>query len=105
MSEEIVNASNPRTVKKGEDREKRQIREREDDLREILATAAGRRFLRRLIFVECRVHETSYHSSGQLFAAQEGRRGVGAQLQGEIMNASLEGWLTLEREQFSAPDA
>ena len=101
--EERVNAADPKQVREKGLKEKRADQQQDDDLRTLLELPAGRRFLARLIFDDCALLETSYHSSGQLFAHNEGRRGVGSQLQGEIMKASLEGWCTLLRERFVKP--
>jgi hypothetical protein len=99
------NASSARAVEKKAQREKRLEQQKVEDLRTLLALPAGRRVLIRLLFDEdwCRVYATSYHPSGQQFAANEGRRGVGAQLMAELMNADLEGFLSLVREHQTDP--
>lgn len=98
LPEKPYNAADPESVRDRKRREKRTDDEYAEDLRQLLTLPAARRFLRRLIFEECHLNETSYHASGQQFAANEGRRGVGAQLQAEIMHADLEGWIALVRE-------
>ncbi len=104
MSEEArEDASSPKKVADKGRKERREEKQALDDLRELLAHAAGRRFLRRLIFDECALNQTSYHASGQQFAMNEGRRGVAVQLQGELMLANLDGWLALVHEHHVKP--
>jgi hypothetical protein len=104
MTEEPTdNAADPQAIRAKGRKSKRDDEQRDEDLRELLALPSGRRFLRRLIFIECALNQTSYHPSGQTFAFNEGRRGVAAQLQGEIMSANLEGWFQLIREDLVKP--
>lgn len=99
MSEqERENAADPQAVREKGRKEKRAEDEQQQELRELLEIPAFRKFVGRLIFTECHLLETSFHPNGQQFAANEARRGVGSQLQAEIMNASLEGWISLLRE-------
>jgi hypothetical protein len=102
--EQVDNAANPKKVREKGRKEDREERQRDDDLRELLASDVGRRFLRRLIFDVCHLNQTSIHPSGQQFAVNEGARGVGVKLQGEIMAADIEGWIRLLREHHVKPD-
>lgn len=106
MSEETFNAADPRKVQERRRTEKRQQDQAREDLRELLALPAGRRFLWRLIKDEewCGFFRTSYDPSGQRFAANEGRRGVGVQLVGEIMNVDPKAWVTLQQELLPPPE-
>jgi hypothetical protein len=103
--EERVDTTNPKHVRAAAKREEREVEQRQADFRAVLATPEGRRIFTWLIFsVEgCALNQTSFHSSGQQFAANEGRRGVGVQLQAEIMQASLEDWIRLVREHQNPP--
>lgn len=98
--EEVVpNAADPKAVRESGRKEKRREQQAEDDLRALLQQPAGRRFLMRLIAQKCHTFQTSYHPSGQQFAANEGRRGVGVELMTEIMALDPEAWITMLREQ------
>lgn len=104
--EERINTSDPKRVRAAAKQERREVEQRRADFRAVLATAEGRRIFTWLIFSAegCALNQSSFHSSGQQFAANEGRRGVGAQLQGEIMQASLEDWIRLIREHQNPPN-
>lgn len=82
--------------------EKRERENELEDLRAVLELPAGRRLLWRLITAEewCGVFRSSYHPSGQQFAANEGRRGVGVQLMGELMELDPQAWIAMQSEQL-----
>lgn len=101
---EAPNAADRRRVREQEKRNQFIDKQHTEDLREILSTPSGRRVLRHVLFDLCHLDETSYNPSGQLFAANEGRRTVAVELERELRDAHLEGWLTLLREQHVKPD-
>lgn len=101
MSEDEFNAANPAQVRDRGRKQKREEEQELDDLRELLKLPAGQRFLWRMLKT-CRVWETSFHPSGQLFAANEGRRGVGVELMTQIIEADPQAWIALQQERLDA---
>lgn len=103
MSEqpESYNAADPKAVKERGRKEKRADEQAHEDLRELLQHPCGRRFLWRQL-AACSVWQTSFHPSGQQFAANEGRRSVGVELMTQIIEADPQGWISLQQEQLDA---
>lgn len=95
------NAADPKQVRARGLKEKRQEEQELEDLRELLNLPAGRRFLWRQL-ERCAVWKTSFHPSGQVFAANEGRRGVGVELMTQIIEADPQAWIALQQERLDA---
>jgi len=95
----VGNASDVQQVKKAGHKEK--LKEKEDvkDLKEVLSTREGRRFLWRLL-TECKVFSSIWTPSAQIhyFA---GRHDLGLWLMAEIENADQEAFLTMLKEKNS----
>jgi hypothetical protein len=104
VSEQGHNAGDRRRVREQEKADKLTEQQHIDDLRVILSMPAGRRVLRHVLFDLCHLNESSYNPSGQLFAANEGRRTVAVELERELIEVDLEGWLTLQREHHVKSD-
>lgn len=99
--DEKFNAANPAQVR---DRGRKQKHEEEQelvDLRELLKLPAAQRFLWRQL-EKCHVWASSFHPSGQVFAANEGRRGVGVELMTQIIEADPQAWIDLQQQRLDA---
>jgi hypothetical protein len=68
-----------------------------DDIKWLMAHAAGRRFVSRLL-EETGVHRTSFHNSGSTMAFNEGRKHLGYFLTGELLEIAPDAYLKLLRE-------
>lgn len=68
-----------------------------DDLKWLMAHAAGRRFVSRLL-EESGVHRTSFHNSGSTMAFNEGRKHIGYFLTGELLEIVPDAYLKLLKE-------
>lgn len=68
-----------------------------DDIKWLMAHAAGRRVVSRLL-EESGVHRTSFHTSGSTMAFNEGRKTLGYFLTGELLEIVPEGYLRLIKE-------
>jgi hypothetical protein len=99
--EENYNAADPQAVKTRRRKEKDADAQDAEDLRELLRYPFGRRFLWRMLG-KCAVWKTSFHPSGQQFAANEGRRSVGVELMTNIIEADPQSWIDLQQEQLDA---
>lgn len=98
MSQPFVkNASDSEQVKGARLKEKHK-NEREDlDIREVLSTLPGRRFVWRYLS-RCGVFKSSYSHSGSEVYFNEGRRDIGLSLLGDIMRASPQSYLQMIKE-------
>jgi len=68
-----------------------------DDVKWLMAHAAGRRFVSRLL-EETGVHRTSFHNSGSTMAFNEGKKHLGYFLTGELLEITPDGYLKLIKE-------
>lgn len=68
-----------------------------DDLKWLMAHAAGRRFVTRLL-EETGLFRTSFHTSGSVMSLNEGRKQVGYFLQSELVATTPEAYLKLLKE-------
>jgi hypothetical protein len=103
MSEEgeQYNAADPKKVRDRKRKEQDQDAQALEDLREMLRQPFGRRFLWNML-ASCDVWKTSFHPSGQQFAANEGRRGVGVELMTQIIEADPQAWIDMQQERLNA---
>lgn len=62
---------------------KHQSQQQAEDIKWLMATAQGQRFLTRLL-EETAVFRTAFHTSGQVMALNEGRKQIGYWLIGEL---------------------
>jgi hypothetical protein len=79
------------------------VRDQElNDLKSILATDYGKRFLMRLID-RANLYQPTYGGGAQIsdFAFMEGRREFGLYILGEITQANSDAWLAMQKQQFS----
>lgn len=95
------NAIDPKQVKarnrKAKDREDQET----EDLRSILSTEHGRRFLWTELS-RCRVFQTAFHSEQLVFAHNEGRRSAGVELMARIIETDAKAWILMQQEATQA---
>ena len=68
-----------------------------EDIKWLMAHAAGRRVVSRLL-EESGVFRTSFHNSGSVMAHNEGRKHIGYFLTGELLEITPDGYLKLLKE-------
>ena len=68
-----------------------------DDIKWLMAHAAGRRVVSRLL-EESGAFRTSFHNSGSVMAFNEGRKQIGYFLTGELLEITPEGYMKLLKE-------
>lgn len=95
------NAADPKAVNERKRKDKRTDERAQDDLRAVLALPAGRRLLWRLLET-CGTWKSSFHTSGQIFACNEGRRGVGVEMMAAIAEADPQAWIDMQQERLDA---
>lgn len=96
MKANVKNAADAEQVKEAEKKVK-WTRERElEDIRFILQTSQGRRFVWRYLTL-CGVFETSFTGSSETFF-KEGQRNVGLKLLADINDAEAEAFVVMMRE-------
>ena len=105
MSRTLVqNSADPKQVKAAEQKEKIREEQTVNDLRTLMNTAHGRRFIRRLIVDVCGRDRSTYingptgRDSDKDFL--EGGRNIGLQVLAEVREACPEQWLLTEKEHY-----
>lgn len=91
MDDERPSSNDPRKLKEQSARIKDREKTDAEDLKAVLATVEGRRFVRGLL-ADCGEHRTSFHTNAIQMAFNEGARNVGLKLKSRIVAASPE-WL------------
>lgn len=84
----VTNAADPKQVRRAAQTVRRAELERRADLREVLRTRPGRRFLWTLLS-ECGLFESSFSLDLALMAHKEGERNVGLRLFAELNNVDV----------------
>lgn len=84
----VTNAADPKQVRRAAQAERRAEIERRADLREVLRSRSGRRFLWTLLS-ECGLFESSFSSDLALMAHKEGERNVGLRLFADLNNVDV----------------
>ncbi|CAB4161432.1 hypothetical protein UFOVP728_49 [uncultured Caudovirales phage] len=69
-----------------------------EDVRWLMSSPRGRRLVWWLLG-KCGVNRTSFNNSGSVMAFNEGQRNIGLLLQGEVIEASPEAYMTMLTEQ------
>lgn len=80
--------------------DKRRRLQQEDDLKWLMAHAAGRRIASRILEVTG-VRRTSFNPSGSVMAFNEGRRNVGLWFEGNLLAVAPDGYFKLLKEYAS----
>lgn len=91
-------SGNPRAQEQMKSRERQEQRQREDDLRALLALPAGRRFLWHLIDTRCAYHGTGFSLSGSEMYFLAGKRDVAAELRRDLQDADMKGYAAMLHE-------
>ena len=100
----VRNAANEKQVKRAGDREQLRQETDIDDLKKIMSTVHGRRFVRRLIVTSAGLLRSSYlgaptgRGSDPVFL--EGRRSVGIDLHDELSNHCFDKWMLALAEDY-----
>lgn len=102
--EQTFNAGEETQVKKRVRKEELEARQAEDDLRAVMAMVQGRRFIWRWLGITG-IHRTSFSTNALTMAKDEGRRNVGLQLEAELMEADVRGYLTMQNEAINKEKA
>lgn len=89
MIDDPVSSNDPRQLKKQEIRGKDREKQEAADLKAVLETAQGRRFVRGLL-ADCGEHRTSFHTNALQMGFNEGMRNIGLKLKARIIRACPE---------------
>lgn len=93
----VGNAADVQQVRKAAQTDKRERVKQLEDVRQILATQVGRRFVWRYL-QECGVFQSSFHPSGSQLYYNEGMRNVGLMLMADINESSPDAYQTMLKE-------
>lgn len=89
MTDERVSSSDPKQLKERGARAKDREKQDAEDLKAVLASPEGRRFVRGLL-ADCGEHRTSFHTNAIQMSFNEGARNVGLKLKARIVRACPE---------------
>lgn len=92
-----VNASNPKQLKAKALSDKQREFKHENDLREVLASAAGVRFVARVIGA-CGWNAPHFHPNNSTMCEVAGRRSIAWQLEQWIADTDLSLWFAVRQE-------
>lgn len=96
----VANAASEKQVKSAGHKERLREKERKKDLQEVLSTVEGRRFLWGQM-KRCKVYESVWESSAKIHY-NAGRQDLGHQLMAEIIEASPEAYLQMQKESMES---
>ena len=68
-----------------------------EDLRAVISTPEGRRFVRRVL-ASCGMRESTFNTNALVMASNEGRRSVAVWLEGEVIDAGEDHYFRLLKE-------
>ena len=98
----VKNAADPQQVRAATQKERFRRKDELDDVRFLLSTSQGRRFLWRLLD-HCRVFASIYETSAVIHY-NAGQQDIGHFLMAEIVAADQAGFLTLMKEHYGKVD-
>ena len=101
MTDDPVSSSDPRQVRERTARVKDRDKQDAEDLKAVLSTAQGRRFMRGLL-ADCGEHRSSFHTNAIQMSFNEGIRNVGLKLKARIIQCAPESLLDVLQ---SGPDS
>ena len=97
----VGNAADPEQVRKAASKEDRKRHDELNDLRVVLNSKEGRRFLFRLVNELCHYDTNDFNNSGSLTYFNLGERNIGRVVKSDAIEASLEAFQLMEKENWS----
>lgn len=94
----VVKSNDPKALKKQATDAKSKALRQENDVRELLGTQAGIRFVARLLGEICFIDESAFNPNNSTMCNIAGRRQVGQQVKTIIRDCSFELWVKVDRE-------
>lgn len=101
---EMQSSSDPKQVAEMREKAKSAEERADDDLRALIATAGGVRFLRALL-VDCGVWRTSFHTNALQMAMLEGQRNIGLKLLAQVTRVVPDALAALRASDADVPSA
>ena len=90
--------NDPKELKRKATDDKARAIKQENDVRELLATQAGIRFMARLLGDICFIDASAFHQNNSVMSNIAGRRQVGQQVKEIIRDADFDLWVKVDRE-------
>lgn len=97
----VKNAADEKQVKAAGDKEKRGREQELNDVRALMTSREGRRFMYRLINHLCHFDAISATQSGSWTYFQDGERNIGRLIKSDIYEASIDAFHLMEKENFN----
>jgi hypothetical protein len=93
-----VKSNDPKALKKKATDDKAKLIKQENDIRAILSTEAGVRFVARLLGEICFIDASAFHPNNSTMCNVAGRRQVGQLVKDLIRDCDFELWVKVDRE-------
>ncbi len=94
----VVKANDPKALRKKGVDDKGKALKAEADLREVLATQAGVRFVARILADLCYLDAPAFHPNNSTMCNIAGRRQIGQEIKTLIRDADFDLWVSVDRE-------
>lgn len=94
----VVKSNDSKALKKKAVDDKSKALKHENDLREVLSTSAGVRFLARVLGDICYIDAAAFHPNNSTMCNIAGRRQVGQQIKELIRDVEFDLWVKVDRE-------
>lgn len=96
MEAQVKNAADPKQVEKAKSEENRIENRSREDLKAVVSTVNGRRFIWKYLDL-CGIYETTFTGGSETFFL-EGKRAVGLTLLKDVIDASPETFIVMQKE-------
>jgi hypothetical protein len=93
-----VKSNDPKAIRKKEIDDKGKSLKQENDIREVLSTQAGTRFMARLLGEICYLDVSAFHPNNSTMCNIAGRRQVGQVVKELIRDCDFDLWVKVDRE-------
>lgn len=96
MEAQVKNAADPKQVEKAKSEENRIENRSREDLKAVVSTVNGRRFIWKYLDL-CGIYKTTFTGGSETFFL-EGKRAVGLTLLKDVIDASPETFIVMQKE-------
>lgn len=98
FSDPVVKSNDPKALKKKAIDDKSRALKQENDLREVLASQAGVRFIARLLGEICFIDASAFNQNNSVMSNIAGRRQIGQTVKELIRDVDFDLWVKVDRE-------
>jgi len=100
----VKNSGDEKQIQEGRKNEKKLLASEKENIRSVLATREGRRFVWHVLGRICRIHTQSYVADSDRTAFNDGRRSVGLELIRQVNEADKNAYWKMAQESTEQND-